>query len=635
MRQTLAFVIFLHLTSLATGQVHIASDQVWDADTIYVDQNIIVDQGGKLTINPGTVIFFKDRNYIDVYGQLDIKGLAGDSVRMTAPDNAWYEWSGGRVYYGWGGIYAYGSGIVSASYTVFEKIGYTHHSKNGYAVFGSLHNESSNPMQFEHCRFALKRDKQQTGEGCVIDGKNIIIKNSLFKNNKGAGAFIKVSNAGSLTITNTTFSNNDILGYMIDAPSASSFIIKSCQFEDNITRTLIFGSTFHGTSWVEQNTFRNNLGSIQLQDVYATTYFRNNIYEGNGGQIFFYLGNVVISGNVFLNNHYADPYDFFGNDYEGIVRVEYSESFSVVIVNNTFINNLAMALRMWSVNTFTIANNIFHNNYPEDVSLSLDSESLNTGGRTFQYNLMKQPVSGTGNRSGDPRLSDGTEFTLSANSPAINSGNPSYSAYLLSQDVLGNPRMNGQLDMGAVESLIGFVPLTDINLSDTVVARVDVNTAVATFSTTSPYSLDAVSYSLSDDNGVNNDYFSIEGDKLILKRELQSETLLRIKARVVHTSGAWLSRYFYLTVAPLVVGVEEPLPMAGRVYPIPADKFLNVERVAPGTTYTIFSITGTEVASQALAEGGIDISALANGMYILHLRSGNEFTTTRFYKYAR
>jgi hypothetical protein len=635
MRQTLAFLIFLHLTSLAFCQIHITSDQTWDADTVYVDQNVIIDQDATLTINAGTIVFFKDRNYIDVYGQLDIKGLQGDSVTMTAPDNDWYEWGGSRLYYGWGGIYAYGSAKVSASYTAFEKIGYTPHSKNGDVVFGALYNESTSNMTFEHCRFTLKRDKEQTSEGCAIEGTNIVINHSLFKNNKGTGSLIKVSNSGSLTVTNTAFINNDIFGFIINSPSAS-FAIKGCQFDGNITRALIIGGTYQGTSWVEQNTFRNNLGAIKLRDIFATTYFRNNIYESNGGQIYFEYGNVVIAGNVFVNNHYADPYDFFGNDYDGIVRVENSETFSVTIVNNTFIDNQAMALRMWSVNTFTIANNIFHNNYPEDVSLSLASEWLNTEGRIFQYNLMGQLVAGTGNRSGNPRISIGKEFTLAANSPAINSGNPLYSSYLLTHDVLGNPRINDQLDIGAVEFLDTFVPLTDVNLSETVIRPVEVNSPVATFSTTSSYSLEEVSYFLSDDNGVNNDYFAIEEDKLVLKRTLESESLLRIKVGVLHISGAWLSDYFFLTIAPMVVEVGEPLPIEGRVYPIPADRFLNVQGFASGITkYRIMSTTGAEVASDALTNGVIDISLLSDGMYLLHLSGQNEFSITRFYKCAR
>jgi hypothetical protein len=633
-RRALAFGLFFHLGFSTLCQIHISTNQVWQADTVRVTQNIIIDSGAKLTINSGTVVLFVEGNFIDVYGQLDIKGTAGDSVIMTAPQTSWIIVDSKKKFYGWGGVYAYENGIVNAQYTVFEKLGSLLQYKGENWAEGVLHNEGSKTMTFEHCRFNLKRDPQQSYDGCRIEGNKgmVVIKNCVFKNNIGAGNLIAVNNSATLKILNTTFSNNDIRGYMIDA--VVSYQIEACRFENNKVRALLYAITFNGSSSIEQNTFTNNLGAIRLQGVYSSIYFRNNIYTNNGGQIYFWLGNNIITGNVFLGNYYADPYDFFGNDYEGIVRIENTELSGPVIVNNSFINNLSTALTMYSVLKFDIANNILHNNYPVDVDLRLDPESLNKNGRNILYNFSGQPISGTGNRSGNPRLNDAQKgFIPEANSPAIDKGTSTYSNYLLSSDVLGNPRFNGQIDIGAVESINNYVPLTDIIISDTVVARIAVGQVAARFTTTNQFPLNAIKYTLSNDNGLNNDYFQIEDDKLLLKKELTTETLLRIKVRVDHVSRAWLEEYYYLTVTPVVVRINDPPRSRVNVFPIPAQKFLMVDNVMPGMKYLVLSSSGVKIKSDFLIEEFIDISGLPDGIYILQLIFGNKIDTIKFYKH--
>lgn len=637
MRLLFSVSFSLLLTIPVLCQIHITTHEIWQSDTIKVDQNIIVNEGGTLTISAGTVVLFVDQNFIDVYGELYINGTEGDSVILTAIDSTWIEVNSLKQFYGWGGIYAYNNGIVKAKYAVFEKLGYSHHSKNGNAMFGVLRNESTNALEFEHCRFELKRDSQQTYDGCAIEGNggDIIIKSSIFKNNTGSGSLVYINNQGSLSISKTTFSNNNIVGYMINAPGAV-FSIESSWFANNKTRALLFGITYNGSSFVDRNIFKNNQGAVHLQGVYADIYFRNNHYENNGGQIYFWLGRNVITGNVFLGNYYSDPYDFFGNDYDGIVRIENTELSGPIIVNNSFINNRAFALSLWATNTFNIGNNIFHNNYPLDTSLPVSVEYLNSAGRNFQYNLSNEFVPGPGNQAGNPRLVNAQDgFLLSPNSPAINSGTSSLSGYLLPTDLLGNPRENGQIDIGAVEFQDSYVALTSITISDTVLTATTINQEVARFSTISEFNLTEIRFILSNENGMNNDYFMIDEDKLILKKELTTEKLLRIKVRAEHVSGAWVEDYYYLTVPAVIVGVEKPAENKMLVFPIPTDRLLYIGDFLPGMTYEIFSVTGTNIQSGSLNTSSIDVSGLADGIYILKLFNGNRVDRIKFHKYSQ
>jgi hypothetical protein len=616
----------------ASSQIHITTNETWQADTVRVEQNIIIDEGASLTINPGTVVYFLDQNFIDVYGELNIHGAEGDSVVMTAIDSTWIPYSSSRLYYGWAGIFAYNNGSVSASYTVFEKLGNSHHSKDGSTMFGVLHNESSMAMAFDHCRFALKRDAQQTSEGCTLEASKaaIIITSSVFRNNTGNGSMISVSKKGSFLISNTTFRNNDIRGFLIAAMDAF-FTIEGCRFENNKARALFYGLTREGPSSIEQNTFLNNQGAISIEGIYADIYFRNNIYKNNGGQVYFWLGQNVITGNVFQDNYYADPYDFFLNDYSGIVRTENTVP---IILNNSFIDNRATALSLSSTPGFNIGNNLFYNNYPSDTFLPFDPESLNTEGRRFQYNLLKDLFSGPGNRIGNPRLAGEEEFQLAANSPAIDNGSDTFTNYLLPTDLLGNPRIVRQIDIGAVEFPDTYVSLTDIHISDTVVPRVPVGEVAFSLSTESGFEPGVIAYTLVDVNGVNNDYFSFQGNHLVLEKELTTETLLRIKVRATHPSGAWMEKYFDLTNDPVVTGVEHPSTTSGKVYPIPTDKFLYVDESVPRTTYSIFSVSGVKVQS-GLAQEAIDVSNLADGVYILQLMAGNKVERIKIHKYSR
>ncbi|NBP71440.1 MAG: hypothetical protein EBU52_22240, partial [Cytophagia bacterium] len=110
MRTFLSFCFFALFVLPGLCQIHITTHEVWQQDTVKVEQNIIIDEGATLTINPGTVVIFIDKNFIDVYGELNINGNEGDSVIMTSVDSTWIMVNAQKLYYGWGGLYAYNNG---------------------------------------------------------------------------------------------------------------------------------------------------------------------------------------------------------------------------------------------------------------------------------------------------------------------------------------------------------------------------------------------------------------------------------------------------------------------------------------------------------------------------------------------
>ena len=192
---------------------------------------------------------------------------------------------------------------------------------------------------------------------------------------------------------------------------------------------------------------------------------------------------------------------------------------------------------------------------------------------------------------------------MAANSPAIDGANLLHAqSYLGATDILGNPRFNRTLDVGAIEFTGTSVPLVDLSISDTLIDHsLRLDERVAAFFTTSVFSLEDIVFSLVEEKGLNNDYFGIQGNELLLRKELTTEALLRIKVRVTHNSGAWLKEYFYLHTG-IVTALDKFEGNDVQVYPIPASKSLYFDHVRPGSTYTIYSVNGKVLAEGSFLE---------------------------------
>jgi len=62
----------------------IAVDTVWEADTIRVTGNIVIEDGVTLTIMPGTIIEVTDFYSIEVYGSIQAEGLPDERIVFTS-----------------------------------------------------------------------------------------------------------------------------------------------------------------------------------------------------------------------------------------------------------------------------------------------------------------------------------------------------------------------------------------------------------------------------------------------------------------------------------------------------------------------------------------------------------------------
>ncbi|WP_108663647.1 DUF4082 domain-containing protein [Acuticoccus kandeliae] len=175
-----------------------------------------------------------------------------------------------------------------------------------------------------------------------------------------------------------------------------------------VENNLVYGNGGKGiqVTWSDYVTVRNN------------TAYHNNVDDQNSGTWRGEISNAQSSNNTFINNiAIADP---------------------SINSNNTAIDNTSYG--GYRNNGVTWTNNITFNGTVGAVSVK------NDGGNPI-------PSAANGNLLGvDPQLANpaGGDFTPTANSPAVDGG-VSVSG-IWSEDVLGQTRVVGQIDIGAIES---------------------------------------------------------------------------------------------------------------------------------------------------------------------------------------
>ena len=76
------FLLLIPLLALAETHVGGPESGVWtpDGNPYWVDSTVVVEPGNSLTIMNGVEIFFTGLDYIEVYGELMVEGVNGDSV---------------------------------------------------------------------------------------------------------------------------------------------------------------------------------------------------------------------------------------------------------------------------------------------------------------------------------------------------------------------------------------------------------------------------------------------------------------------------------------------------------------------------------------------------------------------------
>ncbi len=425
-------------------QGFISADTTWQADTLEITGNVLIDTNVVLTVMPGTFVHFLGYYAIETYGTVRAIGTPQQPIVFTRLDTLNHA-DTSTVAGGWHGIrfmprsapdtsfFRYctisnGKAVVPGSWVpYYDKPG--NMGANVYAVgFGS--------MVFEHCYIANGRAKSDGAGLHLRQGNYVLIDSCHFQYNHtyytyGGGAYL-----------------------------------------DDIEWAVVKNSLFnHNTAWFIEGGFQGGHGSgVSVRHTWGFptyTLIENNRFFNNkttAGAIYESCPyRIDVIGNVISNN--------YGN---GIAN-GHSAPTTSVYANNTVVNNKH---QVWggirtASSQLKLVNNIIWWNYK--IPGILDQQIYHGGfpPPIVRYCNVQKGFPGEGNIADEPLFvspspgqwpnHDGllADWSLLDDSPGINKGDPDTASYYTSTyDILGNPRIfGGRIDMGAYENQNVWVSL--------------------------------------------------------------------------------------------------------------------------------------------------------------------------------
>lgn len=297
------------------------------------------------------------------------------------------------------------------------------------------------------------------GTESSVSARNLDANPTIFDGNLGASNLkvLLFVTSDSVTVDGFEFtkaiSNESSVNGYIGALKTINYgvTVKNSRFFDNSSFRGGAISTSTGTLIVDNCEFYNNTGTQQAGAIYAegTSTITHSVFHHNtspyGGAIKFSYSNTIdphtVENCVFYENNatiYGDAIQMFAGAF--------------VVANSTFYNNGSTAsdvlFSTYDGNSVEIVNCILWNS---DTITNIKHIHNGIDNYTFQNCITFKPVSGVNMTVGDPLFVDTVDFALSPCSPAINAGDQSLFTTYHNYDILGNARLNGATDLGAVE----------------------------------------------------------------------------------------------------------------------------------------------------------------------------------------
>ncbi|MCK4357911.1 MAG: hypothetical protein KAW92_04085, partial [Candidatus Cloacimonetes bacterium] len=287
----------------------ISSNTVWDAETIYIYDDVFINDGVTLTIDPGTTVMFQGYYKLDVQGRILAVGTGTDSIKFTADPSV--NWQGIR----------FDSTPTTNDSTMFEYclfengIGpWTHNDKKG----GSIYAGSFSKISINHCSFS--NNYADLGGALSFYNSSPVITNSYFSGNSAQYGGAYYGSGSSASFLYCTFENNSAVandygyygeGGAISCRYSGVMDISYCFFLDNtadnkggaisLETSLILRSCViaNNTSGDTGGGFNCNGGSMSMYNCTIT----ENVAQNYGSGINFestsypHLHNCIIYGN--------------------------------------------------------------------------------------------------------------------------------------------------------------------------------------------------------------------------------------------------------------------------------------------------------------------------------------------------
>ena len=413
----------------------------WDADTVFVTNNVIVEDA--LHITSGTTVVFNGFYNINVRqnATLEAIGTSNDSILFTVADTTGFHiFNSGRG--GWNGIRMEKSGACRFDYCRFQ---YGKAALDTDQDGGALRIFDCDAVEIGHstlfCNFSREHGGALNAEGSNVAMHDCNVINNLLYSEidtiyfmyGGGLRFMKCK----VDITTTDFRCNigeSAIGGALSIDSCS-INIDRCRFEHNIG---INGAGLYMIRCFENPcTITNSL-------------FANNTSGHFGGGLAISDSSPLMSNLTVVGNH------SIGVNCGGIFFYQHSSPtvWNCVVYGNTNNALLEMPVQIWSW-TYDGYAPEFHNCL---VQFGFDNIS-NHDVITVYNNCLDE----------DPFFADTTneDYHLTQNSPCVNAGSSETPTVILEGlDLDGMGRINaGAIDMGAYEYDLDDIPETAQNES--------------------------------------------------------------------------------------------------------------------------------------------------------------------------
>ncbi|PLX12231.1 MAG: hypothetical protein C0598_06370 [Marinilabiliales bacterium] len=436
-------ILLIFVTFSVNSQQIISNDTIWQQDTLFVENDILVEEGACLSIMPGKNIIFNNYSGIQIKGSLKAIGSQSDTIYFMVSDTTGFS-DTASVSGAWKGIY-------------FTE----NNSDTSYLQYCSFSNGKSNSTK----NFELNDETANKGGAIIIDNyDNIKIGNCTIKNNyasfKGGGIYILGSD--NTCVDSCIFRNNFTYynggGIYIQNSMA---IINSNIFNYNTALNIdtIGGYIWYvGTGSAIYSSFCN----------YGNPIISNNKINGSIG----------VSGCIYDNNIYAEIYNNIIVNNQDVGYFNGHGGSHTHFINNLVSNN-SVYYSFYSGVGFFSADLIFRNNiiWGNEAGVWGDPEQIYDfeDEITVEYSCVQYGFTGEGNISSNPQFTNPPEgagieydglsadWTLLETSPCINTGTPDTTGLNLPEfDIAGNQRVfGGRIDMGAYENQSVYVKIND------------------------------------------------------------------------------------------------------------------------------------------------------------------------------
>ncbi|MFC2111163.1 immunoglobulin domain-containing protein [Bacteroidota bacterium] len=416
--------------SSLTACGYITSNTTWDANTVNVSCDVIVNNGVKLTILPGVKVKFAANYKLEIKGSLYAVGTETDTIRFTSDVPST----------GWEGIIINNPNEYSNDSTIIHncRIEYLNYSTS---YGGAVDVYYADEVRISNCLIKNNTNSSGRGGGIGLYRTRALVKNNLIKNNNARyGAGISCYYSYDDEIKNNIIENNIAYYQGGGIYLRYSTNTVSNNFISNNKTTILTSSYSYGG------------GGIYYEGYYVST-FKNNIIVNNtacngGGINVYYDSKPQFFNNTIANNYctYNGGGLMVGNNADPIFK------------NNIFYNDSAGNVGGGNeVYIYDVTSDPkFYNCLIEGGStlFSGTGSQLNFNG-VYSENIDNDPLF-TNPSAGQGISYDGltANWYIDSLSPCINKGTSDASGLgTITYDYAGNPRINkGRIDIGAYEN---------------------------------------------------------------------------------------------------------------------------------------------------------------------------------------